>query len=775
MCVWLSIFNTGENTILQYLTFVDRLQLSTNMRPLLGRYASSYPSAYYVGYATYNMNIYQRVQSNGRSIIFVVVKSLGLIVLTLLPLFAKANGYQLFEENGKKGIKNEQGQVIIPPSFEALGWSDGSFSVIGNVTGYRIGHSWGVINLKKEFVTKAEYETLVYAGGDNIIARKKISPVAVKVGTLNLQGENKIPFVYDGIQINGLRAIVFNLVNGKFWYGLTDFQNNVLLPVSFKNIFSLGTLRFAVQNPQNKMALYNEQGRAVTDFSIDSISSFYKGYAIIYENLLQGLMDREGQIKLKPIYQSIKINAEGKIFARLPSEWVWLTPKNEIVKKFMADSLQPLANGHQLVTRGDKMGVVDKDFKIVIPIVYQKLQPTNNGFIAEKNGKLGAITLQEKEVVPFIYDHLEAQGNLFEAFTTSIGWQLVNENNVVVTDKYYQSISKIREEGFLVTHRNYAGWLDNAGKEVVHCVYDSIISMKDNLVSVKFRGQYGIIDKNDRWVVPPQVYPIQLISSTHYLLKQPGQSFLKTIEGQIIYFTPNKTSFEKDYWLEHLPNGGDRKISYEGIALPSAIQPQTENVQYVFKESEGFRGVQKDGKFGFVDAKGKLRIANRYDSIGDFHEGLAAIKLIGKWGFLNAQDKIAVHPNYEWVDRFNGGVCIAKQRGKFGMIDATGKAILEFRYDAINRLPNGQLEIVANQKKGRASAEGKIEIETRFNYLAEVENGSLIASQEGLFGVVDRHGLSVVPLNYSALIYQHQPNLYLGLQKNHEKEIFLGQ
>jgi hypothetical protein len=694
------------------------------------------------------------IQGNTSFVIFVVVKSLGLIVLTLFPLFAKANGYQLFEENGKKGIKNEQGQVIIPPSFEALGWSDGSFSVIGNVTGYRLAHYWGIINLKKEFVTKAEYETLVYAGGDNIIARKKLSPVAVKVGTLNLQGENKIPFAYDGIQISGLRAIVFNLVNGKFWYGLTDLQNNVLLPVLFKNIFSLGTLRFAVQNPQNKMALYNEQGRAVTDFSIDSISSFYKGYAIIYENLLQGLMDREGQVKLKPIYQSIKINDEGKI-----------------VGKFMADNLQPLANGHQLVTRGDKIGVVDQDFKIVVSIRYQKLQPIANGFIAAKNGKLGAITSHEKVIVPFIYNRLNAAGNLFEAFTTSIGWQLVDENNVVMTDKYYQSISKLPEEGFLVTHRNYAGWLDNTGKEVVHCVYDSIISIKDNLVSVKFRGQYGIIDKNERWVVPPQVYPIQLINSTHYLVKQSEQSFLKTIEGQIIYFTPNKTSFEKNYWLEHLPNGSDRKISYQGIALPSAIQPQIENVQYVFNESEGFRGVQKDGKFGFVDAKGKLRIANRYDSIGDFHEGLAAIKLIGKWGFLNAQDKIAIHPNYEWVDRFRGGVCMAKQRGKFGMIDASGKPILEFRYDAINRLPNGRLEIIANQKKGRASAEGKIEIEPRFDYLREVENGRLIASQEGLFGVISMEGLSLIPIQYHRLHLDNSGKFFIGMINEKMKEV----
>src|SRR5690349_11124881 len=122
-----------------------------------------------------------------------------------------AEQYQTFEENGKVGMKDEAGRVVIPPAFEALGWSDGNFSVAGDVTGYRLRGLWGVINIKKEFVTKAEFENLCYAGGESIVARKKINSISYKSGCLNLRGEVKIPFVYDGIQMQGLRAIVFNL------------------------------------------------------------------------------------------------------------------------------------------------------------------------------------------------------------------------------------------------------------------------------------------------------------------------------------------------------------------------------------------------------------------------------------------------------------------------------------------------------------------------------------------------------------------------------------
>ncbi|MDZ7649430.1 MAG: hypothetical protein U5K54_21025 [Cytophagales bacterium] len=90
----------------------------------------------------------------------------------------QADSFLIFEENGKVGIKNQKGDVLVPAAFEALGWSDGSFSVIGDVTGYRLNNHWGILNLKKEFITQATYESLVYAGAEYVIARKKINPAA---------------------------------------------------------------------------------------------------------------------------------------------------------------------------------------------------------------------------------------------------------------------------------------------------------------------------------------------------------------------------------------------------------------------------------------------------------------------------------------------------------------------------------------------------------------------------------------------------------------------
>ncbi|MFM7856802.1 MAG: WG repeat-containing protein, partial [Flammeovirgaceae bacterium] len=334
------------------------------------------------------------------------MKQIVCLLLLLISSALRAEVYQLYEQNGKKGIKDGQGTVIIPATFEALGWSDGSFSVIGNVTGYRHQQKWGIINLQKQFVTQPDFEMLVYGSGDNIIATKQISKVAIKTGVLNLKGQTKIPFAYDDIQINGLRAIVINLVNGKFSYGLTDLQNKPLLPIAYKNIFPLGTLRFAVQQYEGKLAVCNENGRPLTDFTIDSISSFHNGYATFHQNFLQGLIDREGQIQLKPIYQSVKIDDHGRAIVQLPTEWRWMSVKNEILKTLQADELTSLNDGLWLVVRGNKMGVVDSDLQAVIPALYKKITKAGKYFIAQKGNKYGAIDQQNKTLLDFQYDSL---------------------------------------------------------------------------------------------------------------------------------------------------------------------------------------------------------------------------------------------------------------------------------------------------------------------------------------------------------------------------------
>ena len=131
-----------------------------------------------------------------------------LIISLVLTRVAGATVYERFEEHGKVGIKDDKGHVIVPASFDALGWSDGNFSLIGQITGYRQGNKWGLLNLKKEFITKAVYLNLTYPGGGLVMVRGEVNPVLSKMGCIDLKGKLVIPLTYDEIRIDNLRAIV---------------------------------------------------------------------------------------------------------------------------------------------------------------------------------------------------------------------------------------------------------------------------------------------------------------------------------------------------------------------------------------------------------------------------------------------------------------------------------------------------------------------------------------------------------------------------------------
>ena len=686
------------------------------------------------------------------------------MVCWVMTIAAFARTYQTFEENGKVGMKDDSGNVVLPPSFEALGWSDGNFSVIGEVTGYRLNGSWGIVNLKKEFISKADYESLVYCGGDCIVARKKINRVVRKTGCINLKGEIKIPFIYDGISVQGLRAIVFNLTGPRYYYGLTDLDNRILIPVIHKNIRPLGTLRFAVENSENKIALFGDEGNPITEFSIDSISLFYKGLAIVYQNSLQGLIDRNGQVKLEVKYNSINVDKDGRVMAQLPNEWILINGRNEVIKQLVADEVKPISVKKFVVSKGKVSGVVDGELKKIIPIKYENLAEIEPGkYSAKQNGKMGVISEKGEIIIPFSFDSLVSEAGYYRAYNKTYGWQLFNKDGKKLTEKYYEMLSPADHLGFPVMSKGFSGIIDFEGHEFIHCVFDSITQSFDGLMAVKFKGKYGVIDSNEDWRVAPQNYPVSVINSQRYLQKQPGNNFIKSFKGEIIYFTPYPIKFINENFKEFLPNGAERTVSYDGEILERTEMP--DGVEEIFSEHEGLRGIKKDGRYGFVDDQSRLRIANRYDSIGEFHEGLAPIKLIGKWGFVNMSDQIIVNPNYDSFSFFLNGVAIVSRNKKFGLIDKSGKIILPLRYDNINRL-NKKFLLVASSLLGLADENGNVLVEARFNSLKEVGDGLLIASSDKRWGAITDHGLNVVPMIYDQLSYIISEKLFLAEKKS---------
>lgn len=691
-----------------------------------------------------------------------------MVLLWMMCGVASATTFKLFEENGKVGMKNEQGQVVLPPSFEALGWSDGSFSVAGEITGYKLNGRWGLINLKKEYITPAEFESLTFSGVDRVIARKAVSAIATKTGCLTLTGKITIPFVYDAIAIHGLRAVVMEKRGAQYAFGLTDLDNKIILPLQFKNLYPVGSLRYGAENQAGKLALFSDSGKPITNFFIDSIGNFYRDHAIVFSDGLQGLINRDGDVTVPPQYQKIELGETPR--ALQLSLWKIISPENKELQNIEADELHPYADNRFRIIRSGKQGLIDRDLKTIWPLVYDAIEPMQNrAATVKKNGRWGLMDNDAKEILPFEYDSVVWDGQVALGASNRTGktlWSLINIDNDVRTTRGYETLQRIDEKYFCITRQGFFGLLDNAGQELLHCVYDSILEIRNNQVAVKFKGLYGIVSLHEDWLLAPQSNKIYLANDARYLEQQIGNIFLKSFKGDIVYFTPNRVEVYPTFLLEARPDDYPKKIDWDGVEIKimsTRSISSYNDMSQINPFADGLQLFQGQGKFGFRDTRGRLIIPNRYDSAKSFSEQRAAFKLLGKWGYLDTNDKIIVNPTYDFAGDFVNGHAIVINKKKYGLIDRNGSMQIAIQYDSIIRKQQ-KLFVYQNGYVGLASEDGRLLVQPHYNNIEILPNNQLLVNLNDNFGVISTDGLNIIPIQYNSLEFDPAKNIYLGHQ-----------
>lgn len=699
------------------------------------------------------------------------MKRANCIFWLLLVFFSSsASGFDVFRENGNVGLRDADGKTIIPAKYDALGWSTSAFKVIDNVIGFKEGGYWGLISLGNKIITKSQYEELNPGEGSLLIASKKSTlSLRMVTGCINTSGKEILPFLYDGITLTNLRAIVYTFIGNQYRYGLVDLDNKTLIPQQYQVIRPVGSLRFAVQNFDSKTALFSDAGKQMTAFTIDSISAYKKNYAIIYQNTSQGLLDAQGDIRIQPVYREIKIDDDGSVFHRDIDSWEFLNGQNQLIHKKNADLIKPIDKNLMQVSVSGVVQLTDDALKPISPTVFEWLGDFHDDVaVFSMGGKFGIARRDGSIVVPARYDLMKRDGGFFLAalvLGTKQSWSLIDKTGKVLTGKGYETIHPYSGRIFPVVNRNYWGAIDATGKEVIACAYDSIVQQLGDHVVVKFKGQYGVVALPEVWKVTPRPNRIRLISDNRFVEQDPKNAYLKSFDGNTIYFTENRIDVMPTHLVEHIPSGALWQIDFDGVIVNRKIQPDG-SIERVYPETEGLRGIKKNGQYGFVDSQGRLRIANRYEGIEPFSEQLAAARIRGRWGFINHEDKIAIQPVYDEVSAFRDGVSVVKQKGFQGLIDKTGKLVLPTRYQSVVVLPTGNVLIKQDGLYGLANKEGRILINPKYQSLEDEGNNYVVVQRDGKYGVLSSKGVSTIPLIYDQITYNPYSGQFLALKKS---------
>jgi hypothetical protein len=677
--------------------------------------------------------------------------------------------FLLFEENGKVGLKDEDGKVLIPAQYDAIGWGNGKLSIIDKVVGYQSDGMWGLIHTSNKVLTPAEFLDIKPGEGSLLIGQKRSAlSQRPSFGVISTSGKTIIPFIYDGLKLSGMRAIVMSRSGNRFHFGLTDLSHKSLIPLEYQRIYSLGSLRYAVENFDDKTAIFSEEGNQLTAFSIDSISPFRNDLAIIYENQRQGVINRDGQVVVKTLYDEVQLPDDGTIRIRDTDVWYFLTGDNEAQGEFRGDALTPVSPQRYLVSVNGKLQLTDNNFKPLHEGVFSSLGQFQQGrAVFTQEQKSGVITTNGEILIPAKYHRLEMDDKFFRACLDGSPrhrWIMLDLQGKQITEKHYEYIGAFNGKYYPVKNRGFWGALDENGKEIITCVHDSLIQHSTNNIAVKFKGQYGVINLRENWLVTPGDNRIEVLNDQVYFEYDHGTTFLKAVGGGIIYFSDNVLTYADGFITEHLPTGAHWTIDMSGIIVDRSNQPLT--TEKIFPESEGLRAILKDGKYGFIDNAGRLRIANRYEEVKPFSDGRAAIRIKGRWGFIDHQENLVVQPVYDEVENFSNGMAIVKRAGLYGVIDRGGKVVLPVRYDAIALNAFNRFILRQGQLYGMADETGRIIINPRYEKITDPGNGYIIVARDRKLGAVTLNGVSTIPMIYDELTFDSHHNHFLAQKRS---------
>ncbi len=427
------------------------------------------------------------------------------------------------------------------------------------------------------------------------------------------------------------QAVLFK--NGKGLWGFKDKAGKVLVEPKYyykPDEFSEGRAVFSKSFVLK--GVLDEQGQEIVPPTYYTITAYKNGFAVVTQEVQARIND-----KLTKTYQRGLIDRTGKVIVPI------------IYKNIDGD----FSNGWFVVAYNDSKERIYYDKsgnKINVPADLYLFSEKVDGkkIIAMKGGKQGLIDDQFKEILPFEYSGLRGGEN---------GTVIAGQNGLFgLMDNKLKWILKPQFKFFGPYKAGYAMVTDTA-----------------NLVGAI--NQKGVVTTKPQFGT---VYRLDKTSSAIAAFKNTGSDRLGLVNlanGKILLspsYNLNFNSFDYDYGLVVFKRDGKKgMMDSTGKELFYAAYDD-----FSSGFLDGRAWVSKGGKYGFIDKTGKLVIPAQYEVVNGFSEGLAKVRSEGKCGFIGLNGEVVIPLIYTDAQSFESGIAWVKdENNQTFYIDKKGKKV----------------------------------------------------------------------------------------------------
>lgn len=142
----------------------------------------------------------------------------------------------------------------------------------------------------------------------------------------------------------------------------------------------------------------------------------------------------------------------------------------------------------------------------------------------------------------------------------------------------------------------------------------------------------------------------------------------------------------------------------------------------------------------------------------------------GKWGFIDAEGRVVVEPQYDYAYRYKNGHTVVVQgdmeSGKRSYIDLEGTRLTGFSYDRAYHFVNGYARAVVNGSWGFVRLDGSTLGAFRYSGALDFRDGyagvRVGSDRDHLWGMIDTQGREVLPIAFERLSYAGEGRWWVG-------------
>ena len=497
-----------------------------------------------------------------------------------------------------------------------------------------------------------------------------------KFGVIDTNGNVVIDEQYDDVQIPNPSKAVFICINGdsskvfnseaqEIYTEFGEISTLRLKNTSSDLIYEKSVLKYE-QN--GKFGLIGIDGKKLTEPIYDSIDTlqYKEGELIVKQNDKYGIINQKGYILVDIEYDEITADGfydmetqyryDGYIVANktdMGYRYGYVSCDGKQILDALYNDLKRITNisdeePYLLVAENGRYGVMKKSTQI-ISNEYQSISydASNNIFVVQKGQKYEVMDFSGKQIIECKYPQIDVKGrniyvtkddNMVEVYDTS--GNLTNmSSDLIYIDIPEKDDYSIRIQ---TIDQNTTYQICKEGEDDVQEEYQYIEYLENDLfVASKSGGNLGIIDLNGDVKTEFKYSSIQIIPNTDLIQMVNTDNITVDFAdktAKIITQMANVTITNNEHFIKLSNSNESKYINLDGKEI-SNIEAYPNNLLFA---------VSKDGKWGYTDKDGNIKVEAIYDKVTEFNKyGFAGVLKDGKWGIIKQDGTILVQPSYE--------------------------------------------------------------------------------------------------------------------------------